>query len=181
MAYIVDLIIIMWTIFFISKARPDRVVRPEEVEDVLRQFEANQCDDIHTDIRSFVQEMSVLKAIWGKGHYFQKDSGADRQSLRQKILHMLKEKILVVKLVYQSMLAFGITMDYWVDCLLREPHSTIPSEQSGQSSSAFFTVFYFMFFPAPFLHQSRYRCGRILTSVILGLSEQLSLPPMKMR
>jgi len=61
MAYIVDLIIIMQMNFIISEARPDGVVKPEEVEDVLNRFETN-----HQEIRQFVREMGVLKAVIGK-------------------------------------------------------------------------------------------------------------------
>ena len=72
MAYIVDLIIIMQMIFVISEARPDGVVTTEEVEDVMRRFEANQCHDVHEDIRKFVREMGVRKAIMGKDIVFEK-------------------------------------------------------------------------------------------------------------
>jgi hypothetical protein len=64
MAYIVDLIIIIRTIVVISEAR-HKFVWPEEIEDVLRRFEANQRNEIHAEIRSFVQEMGVLQAIAG--------------------------------------------------------------------------------------------------------------------
>ena len=72
MAYIVDLIIIMQMIFVISEARPDGVVKPEEVEDVLRRFEANQCTNVHEDIRRFVRDMGVFKAVRGKDIVFDK-------------------------------------------------------------------------------------------------------------
>ena len=72
MAYIVDLIIIMQMIFVISEARPDGVVKPEEVEEVLNRFEANQCNDVHQEIRQFTREMGVLKAVVGKDAVFEK-------------------------------------------------------------------------------------------------------------
>jgi hypothetical protein len=72
MAYIVDLIIIMQMIFVISEARPDGVVKPEEVEDVLKRFEANQCNDVHLEIRKFVRDTGVLKAVTGKDFIFEK-------------------------------------------------------------------------------------------------------------
>jgi len=80
MAYIVDLIIIMQMIFIISEARPDRVVKPEEVEDVLNRFEANQCNDVHQEIRQFIREMGVLKAVitYRQGCRFRKDCESDR-------------------------------------------------------------------------------------------------------
>ena len=61
MAYIVDLIIIMQMIFIISKGREDGIVKPEEVEDVLKDFEANQRGKVHQDIRKFVREEGVFK------------------------------------------------------------------------------------------------------------------------
>ena len=42
------------------------MVKPEEVEDVLSGFEANQCNDVHQAIRQFTREMGVLKAVVGK-------------------------------------------------------------------------------------------------------------------
>jgi hypothetical protein len=72
MAYIIDLIIIMQMIFVISEARPDGVVKPEEVEDVLNRFEANQCNDVHQEIVQFTWDMSVLKAVIGKDVVFEK-------------------------------------------------------------------------------------------------------------
>ena len=56
MAYIVDLIIIMQMIFIISQGRVDGVVTREEVEGVLKDFEANQRSRVHRDIRKFVRE-----------------------------------------------------------------------------------------------------------------------------
>ena len=61
MAYIVDLIIIMQMIFIISQGREDGVVKPEEVEDVLKDFEANQRSKVHQDIKKFVREEGVFK------------------------------------------------------------------------------------------------------------------------
>ena len=61
MAYIVDLIIIMQMIFIISQGMEDGVVKPEEVEDVLKDFEANQRSKVHHDIRKFVWEEGVFK------------------------------------------------------------------------------------------------------------------------
>ena len=72
MAYIVDLIIIMQMIFVISEARSDGVVKPEEVEAILNRFEANQCNDVHQEIRRFVREMGVLKAVTSKDVVFDK-------------------------------------------------------------------------------------------------------------
>lgn len=72
MAYIVDLIIIMQMIFVISEARPDGVVKPEEVEDVLNRFKANQCDDVHQEIRRFIRKTGVLKAVTSKDIIFEK-------------------------------------------------------------------------------------------------------------
>jgi hypothetical protein len=72
MAYIVDLIIIMQMIFVISEARPDGVVKPEEVDDVLSRFEATQSNDVHQEIRQFIREMGVLKAVIGKDVVFEK-------------------------------------------------------------------------------------------------------------
>ena len=61
MAYIVDLIIIMQMIFIISQGRVDGVVTREEVEGVLKDFEANQRSRVHRDIRKFVREEGVFK------------------------------------------------------------------------------------------------------------------------
>ena len=61
MAYIVDLIIIMQMIFIISQGRADGVVTREEVEGVLKDFEANQRSNVHRDIRKFVREEGVFK------------------------------------------------------------------------------------------------------------------------
>ena len=61
MAYIVDLIIIMQMIFIISQGRVDGVVTREEVEGVLKEFEANQRSRVHQDIRKFVREEGVFK------------------------------------------------------------------------------------------------------------------------
>ena len=61
MAYIVDLIIIMQMIFIISQGRADGVVTREEVEGVLKDFEANQRRKVHRDIRKFVREEGVFK------------------------------------------------------------------------------------------------------------------------
>jgi len=61
MAYIVDLIIIMQMIFIISQGRADGVVTREEVEGVLKDFEANRRSNVHRDIRKFVREEGVLK------------------------------------------------------------------------------------------------------------------------
>jgi hypothetical protein len=72
MAYIVDLIIIMQMIFVISEARPDGVVKPEEVEDVLNRFEADQCNDVHQEIRKFIRDTGVLKAVTSKDVVFEK-------------------------------------------------------------------------------------------------------------
>ena len=66
MAYIVDLIIIMQMIFIISEGRADGVVKPEEVESVLKDFGANQRSRVHREIKKFVREMGVLKAVVGK-------------------------------------------------------------------------------------------------------------------
>ena len=66
MAYIVDLTIIMQMIFVISQARADGVVKPEEVEDVLKRFAADQRIGVHQDIKEFVREMGVFKAVVGK-------------------------------------------------------------------------------------------------------------------
>jgi len=62
----------MQMIFIISEARPDRVVKPEEVEDVLNRFEANQCNDVHQEIRQFIRERGVPKAVIGKDVVFEK-------------------------------------------------------------------------------------------------------------
>jgi hypothetical protein len=64
MAYIIDLII--------SEARPDGVAKPEEVEVVLNRFEATRCNDVHQEIRQFIREMGVLKAVVGKDIDFEK-------------------------------------------------------------------------------------------------------------
>jgi len=61
MAYIVDLIIIMQMIFIISQGRADGVVTREEVEGVLKDFEANQRSRVHQEIRKFVREEGVFK------------------------------------------------------------------------------------------------------------------------
>ena len=66
MAYIVDLIIIMQMIFIISEARADDVVKPEEAEGALKDFGDNQRTKVHRDIKKFVWEMGVLKAVVGK-------------------------------------------------------------------------------------------------------------------
>ena len=72
MAYIIDLIIIMQMIFVISEARSDGVVKPEEVEDVLKRFEANKCNDVHQEIKQFIRETGVLKAVANKDVVFEK-------------------------------------------------------------------------------------------------------------
>jgi hypothetical protein len=72
MAYIVDLIIIMQMIFIISEARPDGVVRREEVENVLKRFEDNHCNDIHEEIRTFVRDTGVFSALTDKDTVFDK-------------------------------------------------------------------------------------------------------------
>ena len=61
--------------FHYLKTKPARVVRPEEVVDVLRHFEANQHNEIHADIRAFIQEMSILEAIQRKDIVFEKMVG----------------------------------------------------------------------------------------------------------
>ena len=61
MAYIVDLIIIMQMIFIISQGRADGVVTREEVENVLKDFNANHRSRVHQDIREFVREKGVFK------------------------------------------------------------------------------------------------------------------------
>jgi hypothetical protein len=63
---------IMQMIFVISEARPDGVVKPEEVEVVLNRFEAVQCNDVHQEIREFIREMGVLKAVVCKDVVFEK-------------------------------------------------------------------------------------------------------------
>jgi ABC-type multidrug transport system fused ATPase/permease subunit len=89
MAYIIDLIIIMQMIFVISEARQDGVVTAEEVEDVLRRFEANQCNEVHEDIRKFVRETGIFKAVMGKDVVFDKmvelidNNRADQRSPRE--------------------------------------------------------------------------------------------------
>jgi len=72
MAYIVDLIIIMQMIFLISEGRQDGVVKREEVEEVLRRFEDTHCNDVHEEIRTFVQETGVFNAVMGKDTVFDK-------------------------------------------------------------------------------------------------------------
>ena len=66
MAYIVDLIIIMQMIFIISERRENGVVTPKEVENVLKDFEVNQRGSVHREIRQFVDQLGVSKAIVGK-------------------------------------------------------------------------------------------------------------------
>ena len=46
--------------FFFSQGRADGVVTREEVEGVLKDFEANQRSRVHRDIRKFVREEGVL-------------------------------------------------------------------------------------------------------------------------
>ncbi len=70
MAYIVDLTIIMQMIFVISQGRADGVVRPEEVEDVLKRFEVDQRSSVHRDIKQFVRQMSIFKV--GRDVVFEK-------------------------------------------------------------------------------------------------------------
>jgi hypothetical protein len=72
MAYIVDLIIIMQMIFILSEGRPDGVVKREEVEDVLKRFEDDHCNDVHEEIRTFVRETGVFNAVMGKDTVFEK-------------------------------------------------------------------------------------------------------------
>ena len=72
MAYIVDLIIIMQMIFLISEGRQDGVVKREEVEEVLKRFEDNHCNDVHEEIRTFVRETGVFSAVMGKDTVFDK-------------------------------------------------------------------------------------------------------------
>ena len=57
------------------ETKPAGVVRPEEVVDVLRRFEANQRNEIHADIRTFIQEMSILEAVERKDIVFEKMAG----------------------------------------------------------------------------------------------------------
>jgi hypothetical protein len=71
MAYTIDLIT-MQMIFVISETWPNGVVKPEEVEDILTRFEATQCNDVHHEIREFIREMGVLKAVVGKDIVFEK-------------------------------------------------------------------------------------------------------------
>ena len=52
MAYIVDLIIIMQTVYIISQGRADGVVTREEVEVVLKDFETNHHRKFHRDIEN---------------------------------------------------------------------------------------------------------------------------------
>ena len=66
MAYIVDLTIIMQMVFIISEGRADGVVKPKEAEGVLKGFGDNQRRQVHRDIKNFVREMGVLKAVVGK-------------------------------------------------------------------------------------------------------------------
>jgi len=54
MAYIINFIIIMQMIFIISQGRADGVVTREEVEGILKDFEANHRSRVHRDIRKFV-------------------------------------------------------------------------------------------------------------------------------
>jgi hypothetical protein len=61
MAYNVDLIIIMQMIFIISQGRADGVVTREEVEGILKDFEAKQRSKDHWDIKKFVREEGVFK------------------------------------------------------------------------------------------------------------------------
>ena len=72
MAYIVDLIIIMEMIFIISESRADGVVTPREVEDILKHFEADRRNNVHQDIKQFVEEVGVFNAIIGKDIVFEK-------------------------------------------------------------------------------------------------------------
>lgn len=72
MAYIVDLIIIMQMIFFISEGRPDGIVKREEVDEVLKRFENDHCNDVHEEIRTFVQDTGVFNAVMGKDTVFDK-------------------------------------------------------------------------------------------------------------
>jgi len=57
--------------FVISEARPDGVVKPKEVEEVLSRFEATWCNEVHQEIREFIREMGVLKAVVGKDIAFE--------------------------------------------------------------------------------------------------------------
>ncbi len=72
MAYIVDLTIIMQMIFVISQGRADGVVTPKEVEDVLKSFEDDQRSSVHRDIKQFVRQTSVFKAVVDKDIVFEK-------------------------------------------------------------------------------------------------------------
>ena len=51
----------MQMIFIISQGREDGVVTREEVEGVLKDFDANQRSKVHRDIRKFVREEGVFK------------------------------------------------------------------------------------------------------------------------
>ena len=62
MAHIVNLIVIMRMIFFISDARKDGVVKFMEIDYVLDFFEANQCSDIHAEIGVFVRDLGAFTA-----------------------------------------------------------------------------------------------------------------------
>ena len=72
MAYIVDLIIIMQMIFVISERRENGVVKPKEVEGVLKEFEDNQRRRVHREIRQFVDQLGVAKAVMGKDQVLEK-------------------------------------------------------------------------------------------------------------
>jgi len=47
------------------------MVKPKEVEEVLSRFEATWCNEVHQEIREFIQEMGILKAVVGKDIVFE--------------------------------------------------------------------------------------------------------------
>ena len=51
----------MQMIFIISQGRADGVVTREEVEGILKDFEANHRSRVHRDIRKFVWEEGLFK------------------------------------------------------------------------------------------------------------------------
>jgi len=72
MAYIVNLIVIMRMIFFISDARIDGVVKFMEIDYVLDFFETNQRSDIHTEIGVFVRDLGAFTAVRANDIVFKK-------------------------------------------------------------------------------------------------------------
>jgi len=86
MECIVDLIVIMRMIFFISDARTDGIVRHKEVDNVLDIFETNLLSDIHAEIEVFVRDLGAFTVARVNDIVFKKmleliDNHGDRRKI----------------------------------------------------------------------------------------------------